>query len=491
MREAVLVFPHQLFEQHPALLKSREVYLIEEWLFFRQYNFHQHKLLLHRSSMKFYEEYLREQNYTVNYIETTDERNDVRKLITYLAGQEIADLHIADVVDDWLINRVKTACKKYGIQLIVYASPSFLNTMDEVEEYFSKKKTFFQTDFYIHQRKKRKILLQVDDKPIGEKWTFDVDNRMKFPKNGIAPVIHFPPTSQYITEAKEYVQRNFPNNYGKVDAPYYFVATFKEAEEWLNDFLVNRFEKFGVYEDAMVAKESILHHSVLTPMLNIGLLTPQQIIDAALNHAENHNIPLNSLEGFIRQIIGWREFIRIVYEKEGFKQRTTNYWKFNRKIPKSFWTGTTGIPPIDITIKKLLKTGYNHHIERLMILGNFMLLCEFDPDEVHQWFMEMYIDAYDWVMVPNVYGMTQFADGGLMTTKPYISGSNYLMKMSDFEKGEWQQIWDGLFWRFMHIHRDFFLQNPRLGMLLRTFDKMNEEKRNTHLENAEKYLSSL
>ena len=226
-------------------------------------------------------------------------------------------------------------------------------------------------------------------------------------------------------------------------------------------------------------------------MLNIGLLTPQQIIDETLRVSAAKNIPLNSLEGFIRQIVGWREFIRLVYEREGTKQRRTNYWKFKRKIPTSFWTGDTGIAPIDSTIKKVLKTGYAHHIERLMVLGNFMLLCEFDPDEVHKWFMEMFIDAYDWVMVPNVYGMTQFADGGLMTTKPYISGSNYLMKMSDYEKGSWQPIWDGLFWRFMHVHRRFFLQNPRIGMLVKTFDKMPEEKRNAHLQIANNYLESL
>ena len=189
--------------------------------------------------------------------------------------------------------------------------------------------------------------------------------------------------------------------------------------------------------------------------------------------------------------MGWREFIHLVYEREGGKQRTTNYWKFSRKIPEGFWTGNTGIAPIDATIKKILATGYSHHIERLMVLGNFMLLCEFDPDQVYQWFMELFIDAYDWVMVPNVYGMTQFADGGLMTTKPYISGSNYLMKMSDYPKGDWQPIWDGLFWRFMHVHRDFFLKNPRLGMLVKTFDKMSPEKQQLHLNNAEWFLKEL
>jgi deoxyribodipyrimidine photolyase-related protein len=223
--------------------------------------------------------------------------------------------------------------------------------------------------------------------------------------------------------------------------------------------------------------------------LNIGLLSPHQIIDAALTMVDR--VPLNSLEGFIRQIMGWREFIRITYVRRGREQRTRNYWGFTRSIPESFWNGTTGILPLDATIKKTLKSGYCHHIERLMIAGNLMLLCEFDPDQVHRWFMEMYVDAYDWVMVPNVYAMSQFADGGGMCTKPYISGSNYLMKMSNFKKGDWQPVWDGLFWRFMHVHRDFFLSNPRLGMLVKTFDKMAVEKQQQHLLAADRFLASL
>ena len=491
MNEAVLVFPHQLFKVHPAMKKNRQVYLVEEWLFFRQYNFHQKKILLHRSGMKFYEGYLAEKNYTVHYIDTTDERNEVSKLITFLARQKITSIHMADVVDYWLTKSIRSACEKHSIELTVYPSPGFLNTMNEIVDFFSEKNIYFQTNFYIQQRKQRKILMEPNGKPVAGKWTFDVENRNKFPKNAEVPAVHFPEPNSCIAEATKYVRQHFPQNYGSTDGPHFFVSTFKEAEEWLGDFLKTRFEKFGMYEDAIVANESILHHSVLSPMLNTGLLTPQQITDAILIHAKKYDTPLNSVEGFIRQIIGWREFIRILYEREGSRQRTTNYWKFNRKIPKSFWTGTTGIMPVDITIRKVLQTGYCHHIERLMVLGNFMLLCEFDPDEVYRWFMEMFIDAYDWVMVPNVYGMTQFADGGLMTTKPYISGSNYLMKMSNYEKGTWQAVWDGLFWRFMHVHRDFFLQNPRLGMLVGTFDKMSEEKRNAHLSKAENYLDSL
>ena len=249
--------------------------------------------------------------------------------------------------------------------------------------------------------------------------------------------------------------------------------------------------EFGTYEDAIVAEGTILNHSVLTPMLNVGLITPEEIVGTSLLYAKENDVPINSTEGFIRQIIGWREFIRGVYETRGRDERLKHFWGFSKKIPPSFYDGTTGIYPIDQTIKKILKTGYCHHIERLMVLGNFMLLCEFDPDEVYRWFMELFIDAYDWVMVPNVYGMSQFADEGLFATKPYISGSNYLMKMSNYKKGDWQAVWDGLFWRFMHVNRDFFLKNPRLGMLVRTFDKMSDEKKENHLGNAEEFLRKL
>ena len=246
-----------------------------------------------------------------------------------------------------------------------------------------------------------------------------------------------------------------------------------------------------MYEDAIVRQESYLNHSVLSPLINIGLLEPLQVINEAIDYSNKNDIPLNSTEGFVRQILGWREFIRGVYDVKGTEERTKNFWNFKRKIPASFYDGSTGIKPIDDVIKKVLKTGYAHHIERLMILGNFMVLCEFDPDEVYQWFMELFIDAYDWVMVPNVYGMSLYADGGLMSTKPYISSSSYIMKMSNYSKGDWQATWDGLFWTFMDKHREFFLSNPRLGMLIRTFDKMKQEKKEIHFESAKNFFELL
>jgi deoxyribodipyrimidine photolyase-related protein len=226
-------------------------------------------------------------------------------------------------------------------------------------------------------------------------------------------------------------------------------------------------------------------------MLNVGLLQPMEVVYQAINYAEKHRVPINSLEGFVRQVIGWREFIRGMYECKGVQSRTTNFWGFKRKIPSSFYNGTTGILPVDETIKTVIETGYCNHIERLMVLGNFMVLCEFDPDEVYKWFMELFIDAYDWVMVPNIYGMSQFADGGLFATKPYISGSNYIMKMSNYPKGDWNGIWDGLFWRFIGINRDFFSKNPRLNMMVRTYEKMNPERKQTLLTQAESFLQNL
>ena len=226
-------------------------------------------------------------------------------------------------------------------------------------------------------------------------------------------------------------------------------------------------------------------------MLNIGLLTPRQIIDATLDYAQQNEVPLNSLEGFVRQIIGWREFMRIMYTREGVSLRNGNFWGHERDMPKAFYTGDTGIDPVDHAIRSVLDHSYNHHIERLMILGNFMLLCRIHPDAVYRWFMEMYIDAYDWVMVPNVYAMSQFADGGSFTTKPYISGSNYIRKMSDFPNGDWCPVWDGLFWSFIDRNRDFFITQPRMAMMARQLDRMPSSKLQAHLEHAVGFLDGL
>ena len=486
-----IIFPHQLFEQSALITNCNTIYLVEEFLFFRQYNFHKQKIIFHRASMKFYENYLQSKSINVIYINTFNELSDIRKLIPFLKKNRINNFEYIDTTDCWLEQRIINTCKANNIEAIKNSTQLFINTIEENAAYFSEKNKFFQADFYKHQRQKTNLLIDEKQKPKGGKWSFDDENRLKYPKGKSAPAVDVLTPNHFYSEAFLYAEKYFPDNYGVINKAFIYPTTFAESKKWLQLFFKTRFAEFGAYEDAIVSNENILHHSVLTPTLNVGLLSPQFVINEALKYADDNNVPLNSLEGFIRQLIGWREFIRGVYEVKGTEERTKNYWHFKRKIPASFWNGTTGILPIDITIKKVLQTGYCHHIERLMVLGNFMLLCEFDPAEVYRWFMELFIDAYDWVMVSNVYGMSQFADGGMMATKPYISGSNYLLKMSDYKKGEWQTVWDGLFWRFMHVHRNFFLQNPRLEMLVRNFDKMPNEKQQAHVNNAELFLSSL
>ncbi len=492
MNQAHLIFPHQLFKDTPFFKANAPVYLVEEFLFFNQYPFHKQKIAFHRATMKTYEAYLNTKYVEVHYIEAIDTISDIRKLIPQLKQQGIKHINYIDPIDNWLQKRIQNSCVENDITTTVFDSPLFLNTKEDLSVFFrSNKKKYHQTSFYTEQRKLQNILIESDGKPTGGKWTFDTENRKKYPAKKTPPSIQFPDVDSFYTEAKNYIEAHFSNHLGSLTQHSLYPTNFEVTQTWFQQFLEQRFMEFGAYEDAIVSEHSILNHSLLTPMLNVGLITPQEIVEKSLKYAQKNDIPINSTEGFIRQIIGWREFIRGMYESRGSDQRMLNYWKFTNKIPPSFYDGTTGIYPIDQTIKKVLKTGYCHHIERLMVLGNFMMLCEFDPNEVYRWFMELFIDAYDWVMVPNVYGMSQFADGGLMATKPYISGSNYLMKMSNYKKGEWQAIWDGLFWRFMDTHRSFFLQNPRLGMLVRMFDKMPQEKRLKHIKSGNDYLAIL
>jgi deoxyribodipyrimidine photolyase-related protein len=486
-----VIFPHQLFKDI-ELLHQKVVILVEEHLFFTQFKFHKQKLALHRASMMAYAGYLHEAKIKCAYVESTTPEHDVRALIKKMAQDGYDRIEWYNTCDHWLERRITTSVSALGLNFLRHESPLFLDSENWTLEYKPEAKKFFQTEYYIQQRKKFKILLEGSDRPVGGKWSFDADNRKKYPARQTPPSTEFCVENKHHKEARKYVQKCFTDNPGSLDSAFLYPVTFQETEDWFRDFLKQRFLEFGEYEDAILSKEHTLHHAVITPMLNIGLITPKQIVQWTLDYAEKHDIPMNSLEGFIRQVIGWREFIRLIYIRKGSDQRTKNFWGFKRKIPASFYNGTTGILPVDQTIRKLLKTGYNHHIERLMVLSNFMLLCEFDPDEVYRWFMEMYIDSYDWVMVPNVYGMGQFADGGLMCTKPYISGSNYIFKMSDYPKGgDWVEIWDALFWRFMHVHRDFFSKNPRLNMLVKTFEKWPAEKKNHLLDKAENYLNTL
>lgn len=487
MKDATVIYPHQLFAEHPAIAKGRSIYLVEEPLFLTEFPVHRQKLLLHRLSMRAYKRELEEHGHNVTYLEVT-EHADTAAVFARIAQDEIQELHIVDTTDNWLERRMSAAAKKHDFKLKRYESPLFiLEKEDAISRYQNSKK--HMAEFYKQIRQDKKILIDEDGKPVGGKWSFDEDNRKKLPKN-----IELPEDVAYFgnadtAEALEWLEQIDGDLYGeaKVWLPY----TRAGAEKFLKEFFRARFHQFGTYEDTITTKHTRVFHSTISPLLNIGLLTPQYVIDEALAYAKAHDIALNNLEGFVRQIIGWREFIRASYECDGSMMRTKNFWQHDHPLPQPFWDATTNIEPIDHAITNALGYGYNHHIERLMVLGNFMLLSKINPDDVYRWFMAMYVDAYDWVMIPNVYGMSQFADGGSFATKPYISGSNYIKKMSDYPAGDWEDTWTALYWHFIATHKYFFSSNHRLSMMPRLLDKMSDEKKATYEQLAKDYFTQL
>ena len=451
--EITIIYPHQLFApaDHPALAPGRAVYLIEEPLFLTECGTHRQKMLLHRLSLQSYKTELETAGYTVHYVALTPKAT-TNSILDAIMQTGVTTVHIADTTDDWLETRIATACTENNCTRVLYESLLFLFPKNESKQRFVDSKKFMKR-FYENARRDLGILIDADGKPQGGAWSFDSENRKPLKKGVTLPPDMTVIQNDECTDALTWLSGIESEQYGTTDiwVPY----TRATANRYLDEFLAERLAEFGPYEDALSTRGTRLFHSTLSPLLNIGLLSASNVIDSALAHAKTHDVPLNSLEGFIRQIIGWREFIRASYECDGRRMREKNFFNHARQLPPGFWTGTTGVRPLDISINTALATGYNHHIERLMVLGNFMLLTETDPNAVYRWFMAMYVDAYDWVMVPNVYGMSQFADGGSFATKPYISGSAYIKKMSDYAGGDWEPLWTALYWNFIHAHHDF------------------------------------
>ncbi len=496
MSTAALLLPNQLFAQHPSLTPQPDkVVLFEDPLFFGDpiypANMHKQKLWLHRSSMARYRDDLIRQGFDATIWPYEREAGSCLRLFQNLQELGVDQVNMVDPVDFIAEKRLSAAAGITNITINLQPSPGFLNTQDYNLAWSTGRKRWFMAEFYKSQRRRLNVLMN-GDQPVGGQWSYDEDNRKKVPKALLKslPWIDWPTHDAIDQTAKDSVLAEFPDALGTLDRLYY--PTFhKEAADWLNQFLERRFDRFGDYEDAIVEGESWLWHAVLTPALNIGLLTPKQVLNTTLAHAYRRNVPLNSVEGFIRQIIGWREFMRATYDDLGVKMRTTNHWNHRRTMPVAFYDASTGIDPLDDTICRVLKTGYCHHIERLMVLGGFMFLCEIDPDDVYRWFMEMFVDSYDWVMVPNAYAMSQHADGGLITTKPYFSGSNYIRKMSHWGKGPWADIWDGLYWRFILKHAGTLASNPRWAMMCRTAERMSSDVKDKHVTTAEAFLQRI
>jgi deoxyribodipyrimidine photolyase-related protein len=502
-----LFFPHQLVipvvipdvdnprrgDRANSKAKPR-AWIVEEWLFFKQYDFHRQKLIHQRACMKAFAEELSGMGWEVEYINAQESHAEIKELIVLLSSTHaIREITAYRCSDDWLEKRLRNAAKAQGISIAWLDNPLFLDHPLESNSWFQGRKRYLQADYYRKQRIKHDILVDPSTmQPTGGQWSYDEDNRKTYPAGSVPPS---PPTMEWNKawkEAESYVAQQFPDAPGKVRGEWVWPVTRRDAERWLSAFVRERLALFGPYEDAIDQRFSLLHHSALSPLINNGLLSPYRVLRECLDAGKQQKIPLPSLEGLVRQILGWREFVHGVYLHAGVKQRNSNFWGFEHTMPQAFYTANTGIVPVDHCIRSVLSNAYNHHIERLMILSNFMLLCEIHPHAVYRWFMEMYIDAYDWVMVPNVYGMGQFADGGVLSTKPYISSSNYIVKMSNFRADKaWTEPWDALYWRFISTNRTYFLRNPRSAMMVRQWDKKPIAQQDHLLQIADQFLKRL
>ena len=438
--------------------KDHLFYMAEDYELCTYEKHHKQKLLLFLSSMRSYADSLKNNKYNIEYTKIGDKNFKdpyIAKLKNIIDNKRISKISSFEVEDKFFEKKLKNLFSKLKIKWNIIKTPMFLNSRNDFKNYLSKSKKPFMATFYKEVRKKSGILIEMDGTPTGGKWSFDDENRNKLPKNIIVPKFPKINETKHTKNLKLIVEKTFPKHPGDTN-DFWFATEYVDVIKLLNFFIKQKSNLFGDYEDAVDQKDNILFHSALSPYLNLGLITPELIIKKILDFHRINKIKLNSLEGYIRQVIGWREFIRGIYQFYSDDMEKKNFFKQNRKMKSSWYKGNTGLPPLDHAIKNSLKYGWSHHIERLMILSNIMNLCEIKPNYVYKWFMEMFVDSSDWVMVPNVYGMGLFSDGGTFATKPYICGSSYILKMMDFKKGDWCNIMDGLYWRFINKHRNFF-----------------------------------
>jgi deoxyribodipyrimidine photolyase-related protein len=476
------LFDPEIFKKH---IKAKDInniifFMKEDRELASYYKFHKHKILFFFSAMRTYRDELISLGYRVHYEEfqkiasPSKENNYEKSLGDFMNKNKITNAFTFEIEDKFFEKRMIDFFFKKEVCLTIWQTPMFLTDRELFKNFLNNTRKPLMKNFYEAQRKRLKILV-TDNKPLGGTWSFDTENRLALPKNKKTPSLPTFKKSATVLEVAGIVDENFSDHIGHTD-DFWLPVSRSEAKKWLKSFLSERLYEFGPYEDAIPLHSEFLYHSILTPYLNCGLLTPEEVIKETLLYSEKNKIPLASLEGFIRQIIGWREFIRGIYQNFSEKQESANFWNHKNKLSPAWYEGDTGIPPLDETLRRVIKRGYAHHIERLMILGNLMLLLEVEPKEAHRWFMELFIDSSDWVMGPNVYGMALFSDGGLFATKPYICGSNYLRKMGGYPKDDWCDGVDGLYWQFIKKHEHFFLKNPRLSMMVRTCHKITKER---------------
>lgn len=485
MKEALIIlgdqlFPLKFYRPH----QDKWVFMAEDVGLCTHFKYHKHKLIFFLTSMRDYADELRAQMFNVHYEKLADSTY-LERLRKFLKAKKIEHVTIGEVQDKFFEKILTDLFVELELPYEVLETPMFLSSRQNFKNYLFYHPKPFMKSFYEGERKRLKILLTNKKKPTGGKWSYDIENRKKIPKQLTNVSLPSHKASAHLGKVKELVEKRFKDHPGESDN-FWLPTNRRGALKSLRLFVSHHINDFGDYQDAITNRSPFLYHSVLSPMLNMGLLTPEEVIKEVLKA----DAPLHSIEGYVRQIMGWREFIRGIYQNYSEEESTKNFFHHKRRMKDCWYEGTTGLPPVDDAIKKANERGYCHHIERLMILSNVMLLSELHPHEVHKWFMEMFVDSADWVMGPNVFGMGQFSDGGIFATKPYISGSNYILKMSDYKKGEWCDVWDGLFWRFIDKHESYFSKNPRLNMMVNSLHKMAPARKKVLLKLANEFIKN-
>ena len=445
---------------------------------------HKKKIAFVFSAMRHFALALKKKNYNVKYIHFDDDHNtgsfrgEVQKAIQ---AHHIDAVIVTHPGEYRLLKEFKTWKRTLGIDVEIREDDRFLSSIEEFKQWAGSKKQLRMEYFYREIRKKYGILYR-DNQPIGGQWNFDSDNRQP-PKKGLdSPKPYHTKPDTITLEVLDLVNARFADHFGDLN-PFHYAVTREDALEALNYFIKNNLKNFGQYQDAMIENNPWMFHSHISFYLNCGLLSPKECIDAAQEAYHKKHAPINSVEGFIRQVAGWREFVRGIYWLKMPGYGEMNFLQAKNPLPNFFWDANTDMNCLKQCISETKNHAYAHHIQRLMILGNYALLTGINPKEVQEWFLSVYADAYEWVEMPNVVGMILFADGGFLASKPYAAGGNYIKKMSNYcqncayrvneKTGDTACPFNYLYWNFLDQHREKLGKNFRLQFLYKNLDKMD------------------
>ncbi|MGB7413333.1 MAG: cryptochrome/photolyase family protein [Thermosynechococcaceae cyanobacterium] len=482
MTTGIWILGDQLWTQQAALQSSLSpqdtpVLLIESAQHVQKRPYHRQKLVLVWSAMRHFAQELRQSGWPITYEIAPD---FVSPLLAWIETHHITDLRVMAPVDRpfaAFLDELELPC-----QLTLVPNTHFLWSETEFSQWAEGRKTLLMETFYRAGRKRFEILME-GQHPVGGQWNFDKENRKSPPKNLQPPSPLWFEPDEITLEVIDWVESQGFSGYGAI-SPFHWAVTRAQALQVLEHFIEHRLPTFGAYQDAMVTGENTLWHALLSPYLNLGLLQPLEVIEAAERAYHEQGIALNNVEGFIRQVLGWREYMRGLYSYAD--HRESNWFEHHQPLPDFYWTASTEMNCLHQTLSQVERTGYGHHIQRLMLLSNFALIAGLSPQAVENWFHSAFIDAYDWVMQTNVIGMGLFADGGLLASKPYAASANYINRMSDYCKGcqynpkartgEMACPFNFFYWDFLDRHRDKLKSQGRMSFILANLDKMPAEE---------------